>query len=618
MIDTGAVGRWVRTASGFNTGGTNSVCRFYGNGAINPATGRIFGPNSHFYTADPAECASLKSLFDPNAKSWKFESNDFMTSLPAAGKCAAGQVEVYRAYNNGFARGIDSNHRITSNPAAYQQTVAGGWSGEGVVMCAPGQVLTGVAFFGAISGATIIASSVVNGTKGPTLGTTGTDPKGNFSVNIGNYIGPVMIEANGGTYTDQVTGATVNLDSPLRAAIANSFGATSVAITPITEAVVQNAETSLGALTVGNILGANQQVQQQFGFDPKATIPTVATDPLSSTVNDAAKAYSAYVAGVSQYIRENANTSVKLAGKAKTVHSAAADYAAAIKAGGIATSAAITSAQNNFLTGDKNKTGIGNIIALQTLSSTLAAASLPFPTFGPDVTITGTGTIPSGFSLAGYAAPVNDATHAHQFVSLWLAANVGQTVTITRPADYTSACQGTGGTQTEEKFAAFSGACQGSGNCSFQIAQGGNYQVREDWTYRQLPCAPDFSGLWQDRGPAQSTGCGVIVQPAQLLIQRIGSDLFSMTGSQHIPGGQTGNTLCADATVSYSGTITAAGAYSETVSATITLPGYPTVSNTCASTGTIELINDGNTLQWTVLTNCDGSSGTVGYTDRVQ
>ena len=41
------------------------------------------------------------------------------------------------AYNNGFARGIDSNHRITSNRAAYLQTVAAGWIGEVVVMCAP-------------------------------------------------------------------------------------------------------------------------------------------------------------------------------------------------------------------------------------------------------------------------------------------------------------------------------------------------------------------------------------------------------------------------------------------------------------------------------------------------
>lgn len=137
MVDSGAVGAWQRTANTFQTGGPNQVCRFYGNTNINPATGTIYGPNSHFYTADAAECAGLKAQFDPNAKSWKFESNDFLTTAAVNGTCPAGLVPVYRAYNNGFARGIDSNHRITSNYAAYLQTVAAGWTGEGIVMCAP-------------------------------------------------------------------------------------------------------------------------------------------------------------------------------------------------------------------------------------------------------------------------------------------------------------------------------------------------------------------------------------------------------------------------------------------------------------------------------------------------
>jgi hypothetical protein len=136
-VDSGAVGRWQRTGNTFAAGGPNQVCRFYGNGAINPATGSIYGPNSHFYTANPVECAGLKAQFAPNAKSWKFESNDFLTTPPAGSTCANGLVPVYRAYNNGFARGIDSNHRITSNLASYQATLAAGWVGEGVVMCAP-------------------------------------------------------------------------------------------------------------------------------------------------------------------------------------------------------------------------------------------------------------------------------------------------------------------------------------------------------------------------------------------------------------------------------------------------------------------------------------------------
>jgi len=88
------------------------------------------GPNGHFYTADPAECNQVK--LDPG---WHFESLDFTITPAAAGACPQGLRPVYRAYNNRFAQ-HDSNHRITANQAAYQQQLAAGWSGEGVVMCA--------------------------------------------------------------------------------------------------------------------------------------------------------------------------------------------------------------------------------------------------------------------------------------------------------------------------------------------------------------------------------------------------------------------------------------------------------------------------------------------------
>ncbi len=136
FIDSGAVGRWLRTGTSYASSGTTQVCRFYGNGAINPATSKLYGPNSHVYIAEPGECANLKSIFDAKAKSWSFESLDFRTTIASGGNCAAGTLPIYRAYNNGFAKGEDSNHRITSDLAAYQQLIGIGWSAEGVVMCA--------------------------------------------------------------------------------------------------------------------------------------------------------------------------------------------------------------------------------------------------------------------------------------------------------------------------------------------------------------------------------------------------------------------------------------------------------------------------------------------------
>jgi plastocyanin len=136
-VDSGAVGAWQRTGGTFKAGGPTMVCRFGGNLNANPFTLVPWGPNSHFYTADARECAAIKALFDPTTVSWRFEGYDFTTTAPEIGGCPDGLVPVYRAYNDGFARGEDSNHRITADRAAYEATVARGWIGEGIVMCAP-------------------------------------------------------------------------------------------------------------------------------------------------------------------------------------------------------------------------------------------------------------------------------------------------------------------------------------------------------------------------------------------------------------------------------------------------------------------------------------------------
>lgn len=132
-IDHGSAGPgWMHTGNTFKSGGNSAVCRFYGSQSP--------GPNSHFYTVDPGECNFLKQLqasTPDTEKRWNFESLDFVSIPPASGACPAGTQPVYRAYNNGFARGVDSNHRISSSPTAIQEVMSRGWSYEGVVMCAP-------------------------------------------------------------------------------------------------------------------------------------------------------------------------------------------------------------------------------------------------------------------------------------------------------------------------------------------------------------------------------------------------------------------------------------------------------------------------------------------------
>ena len=123
-LDAGAFGgAWQRTGQTFNVGGTAVVCRFYGM----PPT----GPDSHFFTANPAECANVMTQF----AAWTFEGHAFAVTPATNGQCPAGLVAVSRFFNNPTTVGA-MNHRFTVTQQAFDQTVAMGWVNEGVVMCA--------------------------------------------------------------------------------------------------------------------------------------------------------------------------------------------------------------------------------------------------------------------------------------------------------------------------------------------------------------------------------------------------------------------------------------------------------------------------------------------------
>ena len=124
-LDAGAFGgAWQRTGQTFNVGGTAVVCRFYG---MPPK-----GPDSHFFTANPAECVNVMTQF----AAWTFEGHAFAITPATNGQCPAGLVPVNRFFNNPTTVGA-MNHRFTVTQQAFDQTVAMGWVNEGVVMCAP-------------------------------------------------------------------------------------------------------------------------------------------------------------------------------------------------------------------------------------------------------------------------------------------------------------------------------------------------------------------------------------------------------------------------------------------------------------------------------------------------
>lgn len=123
---------WRRTGKSFNvetapncTDGQTAVYRFWGIPGV--------GPNSHFFTRDPAEC----SIVDKSAV-WSFEKVAFWASQPNAdGTCnplqylGQSRIPLYRAWRP-FG---DSSHRLSTDRAVINEMVAKGWVDEGAVMC---------------------------------------------------------------------------------------------------------------------------------------------------------------------------------------------------------------------------------------------------------------------------------------------------------------------------------------------------------------------------------------------------------------------------------------------------------------------------------------------------
>ena len=126
-LDGGAYGgAFARTGREFDVfdgpvNGAIPVCRFF--------TVTFAPKSSHFYTADPVECAGVKE--NPN---WQYEKIAFYVRRYDAG-CPAGFAQVYRLYNNGMSGA--PNHRYTTDLALYG-TFANtqGWAPEGVRFCA--------------------------------------------------------------------------------------------------------------------------------------------------------------------------------------------------------------------------------------------------------------------------------------------------------------------------------------------------------------------------------------------------------------------------------------------------------------------------------------------------
>jgi hypothetical protein len=165
--------------------------------------------------------------------------------------------------------------------------------------------VSGTASKGLIRNGTVnIYAAGSNGSRGSLLASVTTDDQGRYSAVIASYNGPIVIEA-AGKYLDEATGETkvIEAASPLVAAVGTvSGGAVSVAVTPFTHLAYRKALAAVagGAAIATAISGGNAEVSTLFDIDITGVQPVDATTATLQGANDQQKAYTLWLAGISE------------------------------------------------------------------------------------------------------------------------------------------------------------------------------------------------------------------------------------------------------------------------------------------------------------------------------
>ena len=157
--------------------------------------------------------------------------------------------------------------------------------------------ISGSAVKGPVSGATV---TVKNATTGATVGTTTTTATGAYTLSV-PYTGDAIVEVSGGTYTDEATGATTTLSSPMRTVVTAGGGTVTGVVTPLTTVAYTYAfGSATTSVTTAQFNTSATSVAPQFkltGVNLAASVPV--------TTAGTTDAYGQVLRALSQYFRDN-------------------------------------------------------------------------------------------------------------------------------------------------------------------------------------------------------------------------------------------------------------------------------------------------------------------------
>lgn len=264
----------------------------------------------------------------------------------------------------------------------------GGGGGNGTSSDAT--TVTGVASKGIIKKGTVKVFPVNGaGVKGSTPLAEGfTDDNGAYSLNIGSYTGPIVVEVSG-NYTDEATGKTLEVpaSSPLHAILDNvtAGGSVTIPVTPLTELAFRQAGSSL---TGDKIKVANSMISSLMGIDIINTKPVAPNAAAFDSATQDQKDYALILAAVSQI----------MASKGTDLDSVLINLN-----GGVSSTAAATEIYNalsTFVSSGNNQTGDDGSHTMQALN---IVKKLRLNLTGPAVSsvraIEATLTLPNGLTL---------------------------------------------------------------------------------------------------------------------------------------------------------------------------------------------------------------------------
>jgi hypothetical protein len=311
-------------------------------------------------------------------------------------------------------------------------SACGGGGGSTTTSSMPLQgVISGVATKGPINNGIVTAYGINAGQLGTPLATANTDSVGNFSMNIGSYTGPVMLQVSGGSYTDEATGVSMPLAAgdvmtaimPTVAAGASSSG---IQVTPVTAMAQAMAQHMAGGMTDANIAAANSAIGSNFSVSDILHVAPM--NPLVSGsgtgASQDAQNYGMTLAAMSQYAQDRGMSSSSaivtammndasdgvLDGKAPDGKGGTASVYMGGMAGGVplpasAGTSGMGAAMNAFMTSPQNQSGVSTATLMSKLTGTNAQIPVspgnPVPMMNASVSGTAfDGTVSGGTVMA--------------------------------------------------------------------------------------------------------------------------------------------------------------------------------------------------------------------------